>query len=139
MMKTGAEFEQYICKLVVDSSINDLITGEVYFAGLRPTNSKLEDAVVSFQTGVDGQFQKGNVNVNIYVPNIVFTDKYGVSTNIKNFNRCNLVEKACAEFVKTLKVNKYKLSLATTIQTFEFEEANQHFVNMRIRYIHTTF
>ena len=138
-MKTGSEFEQYVYKLVRNSPIKDLIGGDVYLAGLRPVNSKKEDAVVSFQTGLDGQFQKGNVNVNIYVPDVNFTDVYGVSTLIKNFNRCALIERACSEFVLSLKANKFRFKLATTIQTYEYVDTKQHFINMRLKYIYTTF
>lgn len=137
-MKTGIEFEQYVSKLIIESPISDLITGDVYLAGLRPQNSKLEDVVVGFQTGLDGQFQKGNINVNIFVPDIVFTDKYGVASNIKNFTRCSKIERACVEFVESLRADKFRFRLVTTIQTHKHEDIDQHFINMRLRYIYVT-
>ncbi len=137
-MKTGIEFEQHIYKLVRNSLINATISGSVYLGGLRPTNSQLEDAVVSFQTGLNGQFQEGNVNVNIFVPDVVYVDEYGTKTKVKNFERCSIIERACQAFISSQIADDFRLSLATTIQTFE-HEAEQHFINMRIRYRHTTF
>ena len=137
-MKTGAEFEQHIYTLINESPIKDLITGKVYLAGLRPLNSNLEDAVISYQTGLSDQIQTGNVNVNIFVPNIVHVDDNGSKFNIKNFHRCSLIERACQDFISSQIANEYQLRLATTIQTFE-HEAEQHFINMRIRYRYTSF
>lgn len=137
-MKTGAEFEQHIYRLINNSPIRGLITGKVYLGGLRPVNSKLEDAVISYQTGLSDQIQTGNVNVNIFVPNIVYVDDNGSKLNIKNFQRCSLIERACQDFISSQIANEYQLGLATTIQTFE-HEAEQHFINMRIRYRYTSF
>lgn len=137
-MKTGTDFEEHIYRLVNNSPIRGLITGKVYLGGLRPVNSKLEDAVISYQTGLSDQIQTGNVNVNIFVPDIVHVDEGGAKVNIKNFQRCSLIERACQDFISSQIANEYRLGLATTIQTFE-HEAGQHFINMRIRYRYTSF
>lgn len=136
-MRTGTEVEQYVYDLVRKSPINDIITGKVYLSGLRPLNSKLEDAIIIYQTSLGGQIQDGSVNVNTYIPNIPFSHG-GNTTMIKDFRRCLLVERACQDFVDALSVGKYRFKLATGIQTFEYE-ADQHFVNMRLKFSYNTF
>lgn len=136
-MKTGIEIEQYVYNLLRASPIKDLITGSIYLSGLRPINSEKEDTVIIFQTAINGQFQDGSLNINTYVPDIPF-ENGGVITNIKNFQRCKLIERACQDFVDSLEVGKYRFSLGSTIQTFEYE-GDQHFINMRLRFSNTTF
>lgn len=136
-MRTGTEIEQTVYSLLRESPIKDLITGKIYLSGLRPLNSNKEDTVVIFQTALSGQFQDGSVNVNTYVPDIAFENE-GITTKIKDFRRCLLIERACQEFVDNLKVGEYRFSLANAIQTFEYE-GDQHFVNMRLRFSKTTF
>lgn len=136
-MRTGTEIEQHVYDLIRNSPIKNLITGEVYLAGLRPLNSDLEDTIVIYQTSLGGQIQDGSVNVNTYVPNIPF-ESNGSMTMVKDFNRCILIERACQDFANALPVGRYKFSLATGIQTFEYE-ADQHFVNMRLKFSYNTF
>lgn len=138
-MKTGSEIEQYVYGLINRSEIKSLIKGKVYRYGLRPFNSKNEDCVVSFQTGLNGHFQDGSVNVNIYVPDIPFTDENGRSVLVKDFARCQVIERACQDFINTLTAGEYRFRLASTMQTFPDEETDQHFVNMRLRYERVTF
>lgn len=137
MIKTGAEIEQHIYQLLQRSGLKNLISGKIYLAGLRPLNSKKEDTVVIFQTALTGQIQNGSVNVNTYIPDIAFTNE-GSTTKIKDFARCNLIERACQDFVDSLKADKYRIGLNTAIQTFA-HEPEQHFVNMRLKFNYVTF
>lgn len=136
-MRTGAEIEQLLYQMVNTSPIKDLITGKVYLAGLRPLNSKLEDTVVIFQTSLAEQFQVGSVNINTYIPDVPFTQN-GATTFIKNFQRSALIERAYQDFFNALPVSEYRFELQAGIQTMPYE-ANQHFVNMRIKFNYTTF
>ena len=136
-MKTGIEIEQHVYSLLRASPIKDLITGRIYLSGMRPINSDKEDTVIIFQAALNGQFQDGSVNVNTYIPDIPF-ENGGVITNIKNVKRCLLIERACQDFASSIEIGKYRFSLASAIQTFEYE-GNQHFVNMRLRFSNTTF
>lgn len=135
MRKTGAEIENDVYNAIAASSIKTLISGSIYKAGLRPINSVKEDAIVSFMTGLDGQIQKGVVNVNIYVPNL--NSNTGIA--VKNTARCTVIEKALAAFVVSNHVGiEYLFELGAMIQTFEAPEIKQHFINCKIKFSRIT-
>ena len=65
-----------------------------------------EDIIVSFLTGLDGQFQTGSVTVNIYVP-----DKdNGSKVLVKDVGRCRYLARKADEVVRSLKPTDYRFS-----------------------------
>lgn len=74
MAKTSKQIQGDIYRLLMDSTLHEQITGEVYRKGMRPRDSRKEDAVVIFTAGLADQIQTGVVTVHIYVPD---TDPYG--------------------------------------------------------------
>lgn len=68
MNKTGDEIELDVFNIITNSQLAKEIKGNVYREGTRDLNPMEEDIIVSFLTGLDGQFQTGSVTVNIYVP-----------------------------------------------------------------------
>ena len=66
MKKTASQIEADIYKYFKDK-INTLINGQTYRNGVRPLNSQKEDCVISFLTGLDGQYQTGVININIFI------------------------------------------------------------------------
>ena len=66
MAKTSKQVQGDIYRLLRDSVLYTQITGEVYREGLRPRDSRKEDAVVIFTTGVPDEIETGVVTVNIY-------------------------------------------------------------------------
>ena len=111
-----------------------MVTGAVYRNGVRPRDSKKEDAVVTFVTGMaETAVQNGVVLVNIYVPDI---DPYCNGVMVEDSKRTEEIEAAAARWVSTLTCDKsnYKFRLAATIQTYADEEIKQHFVSVRLRY-----
>jgi hypothetical protein len=135
MKKTGSTFEKEVFQLIRDSSLKSIISGGIYRDGMRPFNSDKEDVIVSFLTGIDGQFQRGIVNINIFVPDIDF----GGQSKVKNIARCNLIEQVCSGIISSLKKDGYRFSLDSLIQTFKAEETSQHFVNVKLRFDYVTF
>jgi hypothetical protein len=135
MKKTGSTFEKEVFLLIRDSPLKESLSGGIYRDGMRPFNSDKEDAVISFLTGIDGQFQKGIVNINIFVPDIEF----GGSNKVKNIARCNQIEELCQGIIPSLKKEGYRFSLDSLIQTFKAEETSQHFVNVKLRFDYVTF
>ena len=112
MNKTGEEVELDVFNIIKESPLAKEITGIVYREGTRPLDSKSEDIVVSFLTGIDGQFQAGSVNVNIYVPNV----DNGSQVLVKNAARCRYLARKADEVVRSLKPSDYSFSLGTMIQ-----------------------
>lgn len=138
MAKTGKQIQGDIRRLLRDSPLYTEISGEVYRNGSRPRDSRKEDAVVTFTSGLPDQIQTGVVTVNIYVPDI---DPYGNGTWIEDGNRTEQIEEIATKWVEWLidEVNDYRFSLQQTIYTEEAPEIRQHFIVIKLKYDLITF
>lgn len=130
---TSKRVQGDIYRLLKRSSLAASLSGQVYRQGMRPRDSRQEDAVVIFTTGLPDQVQSGVVTVNIFVP-----DVEGVGTGVleEDGKRCEEIEAAAAAWVKTLTADKscYCFSLQQTIYTEAEPETNQHFVVVKLKY-----
>ena len=70
MAKTGKQIQSDVLALLKSSTLPSIISGKVYRKGCRPRDSKAEDAIVIFTTGLPGQIRTGVVTINIYCPDI---------------------------------------------------------------------
>ncbi len=133
MAKTGKQVQGDIYRLLRDSTLYTLITGEVYRNGLRPRDSQKEDAVVIFTTGLPTEIQEGVVTVNIFVPDI---DPYDNGVMVENGERTEEIERLAAEWVESLsaEVSCYLFDLMQTIYTEEEPDIKQHFVVVKLHY-----
>lgn len=133
MIRTGHQIQGDIYNFLRESNLKEFISGDVYRNGYRPRDSKLEDAIVKFSTGLADQIQTGIVTVNIYVPDI---DPYSNGIFVENGNRTGRIEELAQEWVDSLTAGKsnYKFKLNQTIYTEEEPETNQHFVVVKLRY-----
>lgn len=131
MEKTAKEIERYVYKLLKESTIAESISGGVYRKGMRPRDSKLEDAVVIFTAGLSGQIQSGVITINIYVPDI---DPYGNGVFVEDGKRTEELEVMAQRWVESLKANEFLFSTDDTICTDEAAEINQHFVVVKLTY-----
>ena len=118
MAKTATQIQGDVYQLLKNSTLCSMISGDVYRKGMRPRDSKLEDAVVIFTTGLPDQIQTGVVTINIYVPDI---DAYNNGVMVENGLRSSQLELLAAEWVDSLKagVSNYKFRLQQTIYTEE--------------------
>lgn len=131
--KTGKQVLTDVYQMLRNSSLPTLISGEVYRKGYRPRDSKAEDATIAFTAGLPGEVQTGVVTVNIYVPDI---DPYNNGVLVEDGQRCEVLEKAAAEWVESLTAAKsnYRFELQQTIYTEEAQEINQHFIVVKLKY-----
>ena len=136
MKKTASQIEADLYKYFKDK-INPLINGQTYRNGVRPLNSQKEDCVISFLTGLDGQYQTGVVNVNIFVPMVKNND----NQYRKNFVRCDTIEQALMPIIEEAKTDlrNYRLELHQMIQTFEETDIKQFFINAKVKFRYNTF
>lgn len=142
MRKVAEEVEQDVFVLLQADPIAALISGGIYRQGMRPFNSKSEDIVVSFLTGLDGQKQTGIVNINCYVPDI----DNGQQLLVKNVGRCKTLAIALNTFKEELMTNDLALDRSgykflpgdSMLTTYEQEEIDQHFINMRLKFEYLT-
>lgn len=133
MAKTGKQVQSDVLALLKSSALPSLISGKVYRKGYRPRDSKLEDAIVIFTTGLPGQIETGVVTVNIYIPDI---DPYQNGVLVEDGQRSEALERAAAVWVDSLTcaVSNYKFKLQQTIYTEEEPDINQHFIVVKLRY-----
>lgn len=133
MVKTSKQIQGDVYRLLKDSPLADMLSGDVYREGTRPRDSDKEDAVVIFTAGRTDQIQTGVVTLNIYVPDIA---PYFNGVHVENTARCEAIEAAAQKWVESLtaEVSCYKFELRETIHTTEAKEINQHFIVVRLGY-----
>lgn len=129
-MKGALSIQQDFFKLM-KKEIGSFIKGEVYLEGMRPDIEPnippKEDAIVIYKSGIQGQFQVGEVMVNIYIP-----DKNWNNKTIQDFARCKEIE----DKMTSLKLTngEYLIKLIDIPETFPQEAINQHYVNVRYKF-----
>ena len=133
MNKTGKQIQGDIYQLLRDSTLAENISGKVYRRGYRPRDSRKEDAIVAFTTGLAGQVQTGVVTVSIYVPDI---DPYGNGVLTEDGERLEQIEALAAEWVEDISYSSsaYKFRLQQTIYTEDDAVINQHFAVIKLGY-----
>ena len=133
MARTGKQVQGDIYTFLKNSTLYTMISGDVYRAGMRPRDSKLEDAEVIFTTGIPKQIETGVVTVNIFVPDI---DPYSNGVLVEDSERTEELEIAAGGWVDSLNagVSNYKFHLQQTIYTEEEPNIKQHFVVVRLAY-----
>ena len=136
MKKTASQIEADLYKYFKDK-IKPLINGQTYRNGVRPLNSQKEDCVISFLTGLDGQYQTGVVNINIFAPMVKNND----NQYRKDFIRCDAIDQALMPIIEEAEtdLHNYRLQLHQMIQTFEETDIKQFFINAKIKFRYNTF
>lgn len=132
--KTGSEVETDVYRLIYNTSIRTSITGDIYKAGTRPLNSDKEDVVIGFVAGLDGQVQDGVVNINFYAPDIIPEGQTDSVVKMKDTARCRELEVIALDAIASLPTDEYDFSLAQMIATFKGENADQHYVNVKLEF-----
>jgi hypothetical protein len=135
MIKTGKQIQGDIISLLCDSDLAKTVNGKIYRFGYRPHDSKAEDIIVVFTTGIPDQIQTGIVTLNIYVPDIEDEDTdSGVMR--EDDRRCEALEIAACEWAESLTAGRsdYRFTLQQTIYTEEEPEISQHFVVIKLKY-----
>ena len=130
-MKTSRQVQGDIYRLLRGSDLAKSINGDVYRQGMRPRDSRSEDAVVVFTTGTSGQVQDGVVTVNIYVPDI---DPLDDGSLVEDTRRTEELEAAAAEWAEGLRAPGYLFRLDGAVHTAAEPFIAQHFVVVRIRW-----
>ncbi len=134
MAKTAIEVQLDIIELLKDSILANAITGGIYHKGLRPRDSKLEDLIVIFTTGLPNQIQEGIVTLNLYVQDI---DPYNNGVLVENMARTSELEKLVQSWFKSVDVeNKFNYGFwqTQTIYTEKEIDTPQHFIVAKFMY-----
>lgn len=131
-MKTAKEIQGDIINLLRESPLAQAVSGKIYRKGYRPLNSKAEDIIVGFVTGMTGEIEEGVVVVNIHVADIPFRN----GLVVENGARTAEIERLAADWVESLKASRsnYIFSLSQAIYTEAEREVAEHFVSVRLSY-----
>lgn len=133
MEKTAKQIQGDIYRMLKESNLATMITGQIYRNGYRPRDSRKEDAVVIFTTGTSGQRPAGVITINIFVPDI---DPYANGLYVEDGQRTEQLESAALQWTESLTTGKsdYKFSLQQTIYTEEEPDIHQHFIVVKLKY-----
>lgn len=133
MKKTSKQVQTDIIDLLQNSELAAEVTGEIYRKGYRPRDSRKEDIIVIFTTGLPDEIQTGVVTVNIYLPDI---DPYSDGVQVEDGERAEALEALAQHWVDNLSGSgtNYLFELQQTIYTEAEPEINQHFVVVKLRY-----
>lgn len=131
MAKTAKQVQTDIIDLLRNSELAAEVTGEIYRRGYRPRDSRKEDIIVIFTTGIPDEIQTGVVTVNIFIPDI---DPYGNGVQVEDGERSEALEALAQRWVDNLSGTNYLFELQQTIYTEAEPEINQHFVVVKLRY-----
>lgn len=130
---TSKKVEGDFRRFLIDSDLAKGLSGQVYRNGMRPRDSRKEDAVVIFTSGLPDEIQTGVITINIYVPDL---DGNGTGVFEQDGQRLEEIERAAQDWVESLTANRscYRISLRQSIHTMEEPEINQHFVVVKLGY-----
>lgn len=132
-MLTAHKVQSDILALLAGSELSSNVSGKVYRRGYRPRDSRDEDIVVTFISGMATQVEQGAVTLNIYVPDIAHDN----GVYVEDGQRTSQIEELAARWVESLppRIN-YKFSLLRTISTDHDEAARQHYVTVQLEYVY---
>lgn len=133
MAKTAKQVQTDIINLLERSELVSEISGEVYRSGYRPRDSRQEDAIVIFTTGLPDEIETGVVTINVFVPDI---DPFNNGVLVEDGERTSALEVLAQSWVDSLSaaMSNYAFELQQTIYTEAEPDINQHFVVVKLKY-----
>ena len=131
MTKSEKNIEKDLFRLIKSSALAGMVSGKVYRKGMRPEGSELEDIIVKFLAGQEGQIQSGVIVLSVYIPNIT---RKGSTRKVENTARVEELENAIIDFVKTCPDTEYLYEFDETMTSLDVEDIDQHAINARIHY-----
>lgn len=135
MIKAEKHIERDLFTMLKASSLAEEISGEVFREGQRPDGRSVEDVVVRFLAGTDGQIQSGTVVLNVYVTDIVSVP---AKKPVEDIARVEMLENLILEFVRGNRSSEYLLSTSVSPTSYEVPGIGQHVIAARIDFQRVT-
>ena len=132
-IKTETQIEKDFYHFVKESPIATAIGGSVLRDGMRKRNAKTEDAVVIFNSALDGQIQDGFIVINVFVPKKPF----GKDTEpVKDIGRIDTLEQVIRDWLDSFNVPEYLLpeDERPTIRSLEDPATHETYIYVRIKF-----
>lgn len=130
MKKTEIQIERDFYQFIKDSDLGAALRGTVYRSEMRPSDATDEDLVVKFLAGTDEQIQRGTVVLNLYVPNIDYTD----GRKVADKKRIGELQELILDFVDTYDDNDYLIELDGTPYSTMNTDIEQHLIVTRLKF-----
>ena len=130
MKKTEIQIERDFYQFIKDSDLGAALRGTVYRSEMRPTDATDEDLVVKFLAGTDEQIQRGTVVLNLYVPDIDYTD----GRKVADKKRIGDLQELILDFVETCDDNDYLIELDGTPYSTTNTDIEQHLIVTRLKF-----
>lgn len=106
------------------------VNGGYYARDMRPFNSSREDVVVSVMNAYDGQIQEGFVTINVYVPDVLYSDGQYHCDAVRTNDIASALEGVC----DALNGGEILFLPSVMAQTYEETAIRQHYVSIRVRF-----
>lgn len=130
MKKTEIQIERDFYQFIKDSDLGAALRGTVYRSEMRPTDATDEDLVIKFLAGTDEQIQRGTVVLNLYVPDIDYTD----GRKVADKKRIGELQELILDFVDTCDDNDYLIELDGTPYSTINTDIEQHLIVTRLKF-----
>ena len=130
MKKPEIQIERDFYQFIKDSDLGAALRGTVYRSEMRPTDATDEDLVVKFLAGTDEQIQRGTVVLNLYVPDIDYTD----GRKVADKKRIGDLQELILDFVETCDDNDYLIELDGTPYSTTNTDIEQHLIVTRLKF-----
>lgn len=130
MKKTEIQIERDFYQFIKDSDLGAALRGTVYRSEMRPADATDEDLVVKFLAGTDEQIQRGTVVLNLYVPDIDYTD----GRKVADKKRIGELQELILDFVDTCDDNDYLIELDGTPYSTMNTDIEQHLIVTRLKF-----
>ena len=130
MKKTEIQIERDFYQFIKDSDLGAALRGTVYRSEMRPTDATDEDLVIKFLAGTDDQIQRGTVVLNLYVPDIDYTD----GRKVADKKRIGELQELILDFVDTCDDNDYLIELDGTPYSTINTDIEQHLIVTRLKF-----
>lgn len=132
MIKSELQIEQDVYDML-KVELKSMITGNVYKHGCRPVDANTEDAVISVSDASSEQIQQGNIQINIYVPDI------GDAPDKTRLTELSEKHEYLCDLMNILATDEYNFDPGRSARVYEEPDIHQHFVNLEIEFERITF
>lgn len=129
-MKTNKEIEILLYNHIKDSELVSSVSGTLSHVG-RPTNSRLEDIVISVKSGTSSQFQTFVCDVNIYVQNILANGE-----SLQDSTRIVELISMCTPLFNKFVSNDFRIEYDEAPSVIQIKDADEYCINNRIVLTH---
>lgn len=130
MKKTEIQIERDFYQFIKNSDLGAALRGTVYRSEMRPADATDEDLVVKFLAGTDEQIQRGTVVLNLYVPDIDYSD----GRKVADKKRIGELQELILDFVDTCDDNDYLIELDGTPYSTINTDIEQHLIVTRLKF-----